>query len=115
MALYNWQQSITYFMPGEGGGDGPWDDPRDQDESLARNFKNALARQRESYSTTPDPYQMVTIAKQIMARVDGVGRVLMLLDNPLKPIAKRMLEMGPSDRENPGCLEFKFHDLDLRP
>ncbi|MCD8571049.1 MAG: hypothetical protein LRY76_05940 [Alphaproteobacteria bacterium] len=113
MPIYNNKQGICYFRPGDGSGGDPWEDPRDQDENLARQFKNALARQRESYSSTSDPYRMVTMAKEIMTRVENAGRCLILLAPELKPIAAGMLELRPSDRENPGCLEHKFRDLDL--
>lgn len=113
MPLYDAQARFTYFRPDDGADGGPWEDPRDQDESLAREFKNALARQRESYSTTPDPYRMVTTARAIMARVESVSGCVFLLDKPLKPIASSLLELRPGDRENPCCLEHKFRDLDL--
>lgn len=113
MRDYSLHQIVSRFRPDDGSGAGPWEDPHDHDETLAQKFKDALARQKESYSSTPDPYRMVTTAQEIMHRVENMGRCLFLLAPPLKPIATGLLELGPSDRENAGVLEHKFRDLDL--
>lgn len=113
MRRYTLHDMAFSFRPGDGSGAGPWEDPHDHDETLAQTFKDALARQKESYSSTPDPYRMVTTARKIMTRVENAGRCVFLLAQPLKPIASGLLELGPSDRENAGCLEYKFRDLDL--
>ena len=66
-AFFSAQPQINFFMPDDmarrGGGD--WD-PREEDDSLAAQFKVALRYQLSQPSMTADPYGLSTLSSKIM-------------------------------------------------
>lgn len=101
----------THFIADapRGGGSGE-NDPHDYDDQLARQFKFAL---RHAFnSLTAGTRELHESIKGIEERVKQEGLTI-LLSRDLQPIAKRLMELGPSDRYTPGCLEKKFEGFDL--
>ena len=108
--LRNLTPQILYRQNDESGGSG--DDPRDGDERLVKWFKAALSAQRNRPSSTANPYGLISAVQEIIERTDNVPHLL-LLDNELRPIAQRLLNINFGDRENPGIVTHEFENFEL--
>lgn len=100
--------TINYFLPSEGRGGGGWDD-HEGDSQLADQFNQALRLQMVRKLSTPNPFGLGTFAQAVSDRTHQAGSYI-LLSSELQPTARRLMELGPSDRINPVVIEHKFSD-----
>ena len=98
-------------MARRGGGD--WD-PREEDDSLAAQFKVALRYQLSQPSMTADPYGLSTLSSKIVDRAELVGTTPLFMGTDLIPIAKAIMKIsGNSDKRNGDIVAYNLRHLGM--